>query len=303
MPPPHQQSVDDGHTLVEALAVACRTAPRARGKVALAFRLMRRAERHGGLQGTWRVRLKDGTRLELPRQSRQSWMAAFQGLYDDAAVRYLARFIEPGTLVLDVGASLGLWSVQLGRLAAARGAAVRTFEPNPANTPWIARNIELNGLSDVVSTNEMGLGDATEQVTLISAEYGVGNGVIAVDGHTATTKFPSIPIEVRRLDDVDLDTRVSLIKIDTEGYEVAFLRGATALIERDRPVIFGEFSTPWLVRRGEDLRSALAELDYEVAALLPSRSRPWRSLDVVTPVEVDLASEAPLPENLLLRPR
>jgi hypothetical protein len=140
-------------------------------------------------------------------------------------------------------------------------------------------------------------------VTLISAEYGVGNGVIAVDGQTATDKFPSIPIDVRRLDDVDLGRRVSLIKIDTEGYEVAFLRGAGELIERDRPVIFGEFSGTWLARRGEDLRGALAGLDYEVEALLPSRSRPWRSLDTVTPVAVQLSSNAPLPENLLLRPR
>jgi len=249
------------------------------------------------------MRLKDGSPLVLPRQSRMSWTVAFQGLYDDAAVRHLAQFVEPESLVLDVGASLGLWTVQLGKIAAQRGAEVWTFEPNPANTRWIRDNVERNGLSGVVSTHELGLGDKTEDVTLISAEYGVGNGVIEVGEQGGSEKFPRIPISVRRLDDLDLPRRVSFVKIDTEGYEVAFLRGAADLIARDRPVIFGEFSGAWLARRGEDLRAALAALDYEVTALAVGRSARWRSFDVVRPVPVDLQAPGPLPENLLLRPR
>jgi len=303
MVPPDQSEAEAGHRLVQGLASLSRALPPTRGKVAVAFRLMRRAEQRGELEGGWPMRLKDGSRLTLPRQSRMCWAVAFQGLYDDAAVRHVAQFIRPQTLVLDVGASLGLWAVQLGRIAAACGAEVWTFEPNPANTPWIRRNIEGNGLGRVITTHEMGLGDKTEEVTLISAEYGVGNGVIEVQAQAGSTKFPRIPIGVRRLDDLEIPRPVSFIKIDTEGYEVAFLRGARELIRRDRPVIFGEFSTVWLERRGEDLRSALADLDYEVSALVPGRSRSWHSIDVVSPVAVDLRAPGPLPENLLLRPR
>jgi FkbM family methyltransferase len=303
MSSPEQTRPVRGRGYVEALASLSRAAPPLRGKVNLANRLMRRAEGRDELNGSWQTRLKDGTRLELPRQSRMSWAVAFQGLYDVAAVRHVSQFIRADTLVLDVGASLGLWTVQLGKIAAARGAELWTFEPNPANTAWIKRNVELNGLSSIVTVHEVGLGDKSESATLVSAEYGVGNGVIAIHEREATTKFPRIPISIRRLDELDVPRTVSFIKIDTEGYEAAFLRGAAELIARDRPVIFGEFAAGWLARRGEDLRVELAELDYEVAALVPVRSSRWRTIDTARAHAVDLAAPGELPENLLLRPR
>jgi FkbM family methyltransferase len=250
------------------------------------------------------VRLKGGTKLELPRQSRMAWAVAFTGRYDHGAVQRVADFVRPQTVVLDIGASIGLWTVQLGEIAASRGAQLWAFEPNPANTAWIRRNAELNGLSDTVTVLELGLGDKAESATLVGAEYGVGNGVISLEPREGTEKHPRIPITLARLDDIDLPGPVSFIKIDVEGYEAAFLRGAAKLIERDRPVIFGEFASGWLERRGEDLRAALVDLDYDVTALpRVGRQRAWRPADVIEPHAVDLAGADPLPQKLLLRPR
>jgi FkbM family methyltransferase len=294
-----------GRKPTEALAALSRTLPPLRGKQSLAWRLMRRSERRGSLQGTWRVRLKDGTRLELPRQSRMTWAVAFTGRYDHDAVVALADFIRPDTVALDVGASLGLWTVQLGKIAASRGASLWAFEPNPANTAWIRRNVALNDLAETVTVCEMGLGDTAESSILVGSEYGVGNGAIALKSRESTEKHPRIPITLARLDDIELGAPVSFIKIDVEGYEAAFLRGAAQLIERDRPVIFGEFSSGWLERRGENLREALADLDYEVAALSrPSGRQARRSATAaVSARPVDPAGPEPLPQNLLLRPR
>jgi len=295
----------------DLLALVSRTLPPLRGKKRLGLRVMRRVHAGGAVEGTWKGRMGDGTKLELPRQSLMTWATAFEGHYDEAFVRYTEQFIRPDTVVLDVGASLGLWSVQLGRAAASRGAKVWAFEPNPANTPWIRRNVELNGLADVVTVNELGLGDSAGSATLVSAEYGVGNGVIppiarprpgAEADSGGLEHFPARTIELARLDEIELPARVSFIKIDTEGYEAAFLRGASALIERDRPVIFGEFASFWLGRRGEDLRATLAPLGYDVAALT---LRPLGRLTAERAVQehhVDLHGTGELPQNLLLRP-
>jgi FkbM family methyltransferase len=233
-----------------------------------------------------------------------TWSVAFTGRYDYAVVAQVAKFIEPGTVALDVGASIGLWTVQLAKVAASRDALLWAFEPNPANTAWIRRNVALNDLSGTVTVCEMGLGDRAESLVLVGSEYGVGNGAIELEPSEGTDKHPRIPITLRRLDDIALPARVSFIKIDVEGYEAAFLRGAAGLIERDRPVIFGEFAGEWLQRRGENLRAALADLDYEVMAL--SRPRPrqaWRAAVAAPPERVDLERPGPLPDNLLLLPR
>jgi FkbM family methyltransferase len=287
---------------VEMLALVSRTLPGFRGKLGVAARMRQRAERRGTLDGAWSVRLRDGTRVELPRQSAMSWATAFTGGWDAAVVTYLERFIAADTLVLDIGASIGLWTVQLARAAAARGAEVWAFEPNPANTPWIRRNVGLNALDQYTTVREIGLGDEAASLTLVSADYGVGNGAIALAEKPGTDKFPRIPVAIERLDDVDLPRPVSFIKIDTEGYEAAFLRGATETIERDRPVIFGEFSTVWLQRRGEDVRAPLAALNYDIFALRVERSRPWMAPDTVHASPVDLGGGEPIPSNLLLTP-
>jgi 2-polyprenyl-3-methyl-5-hydroxy-6-metoxy-1,4-benzoquinol methylase len=57
-----------------------------------------------------------------------TWAVAFDGRCDEPALKATAQFIRPGSIVLDVGASLGLWTVQLGLLAASQGAQVRAFE-------------------------------------------------------------------------------------------------------------------------------------------------------------------------------
>jgi FkbM family methyltransferase len=284
-------------------AVLARALPGLRGKGELARRLMMRAERRGRLGGEWRMRMKDGTRMELPLQSRMTWAAAFDGVYDPAAMAHVAEFVRAQELVLDVGASLGLWTVPLGALARARDARVWAFEPNPANIEWIERNVALNGLKDTVTIRNIGLGDRAEQVTLASAEYGIGNGVVAVDDAQGTEKFPRMPVAIERLDDVELPGPVSFVKIDTEGYEAAFLRGAARTIERDRPVIFGEFEPYWLGKRGEDLGALLAGMDYEVFELHPTRSHAWRSIDTVQRRRVTATAGSALPANLLLLPR
>jgi FkbM family methyltransferase len=288
---------------IEGLAALSRAVPPLRGKKALGLRVMRRSERRGSLTGTWRLRLKDGTQLALPRQSLMTWAVAFDGSYDEAAINLTARFIRPETLVLDVGASIGLWTVQLGRIAKSHNARLWAFEPNPANTPWIEHNLALNDLTGLVRVCEMGLGDKAETSTLVSGEYGVGNGAIALRDNQGTSKHPRVPVTLGRLDDIDLPAPVSFIKIDVEGYEVAFLSGAAELIRRDRPVIYGEFSAGWLKRRGENLRAALVDLDYDITALRHVRTRAWRTRDVIQADPVDLKSPAPLPQNLLLCPR
>jgi FkbM family methyltransferase len=286
-----------------SLATVARALPPLRGKGALARSLMTRAERRGELRGSWSFAMKDGSRVELPRASRMTWAAAFNGLYDPGAVSYVERFVEPGTIVLDVGASLGLWTVPLGRCAAARGARVWAFEPNPANISWIERNVRANDLGEVVTIRDVGLGDRRETVALVSAEYGVGNGSIALAEGEASDKHTRAAVRIERLDEIELPARVSFVKIDTEGYEAAFLRGAGDVLARDRPVIFGEFEPHWLTRRGEDLRAQLLDMGYEVAALQATRASSWGSIHTVSPLPVDLAGEQPLPGNLLLTPR
>lgn len=246
----------------------------------------------GGHPRSWRVQLRSGEKAELPTTSRMTWRVAFEGSYDRPLVDLAAGYIRPDTLVLDVGASLGLWTVQLGGLARKRGAQVWAFEPNPDNVHWLERNVSLNELQTIVAVQPVGLGERDGIAHMLCEPGGVGNGSIA-NGQEGTE------VAIKPLDSFQLPAPVSFIKLDVEGYESAVLRGARALIARDRPVVVGEFSEHWRRERGDDLRFVVDDLGYDAFALSLSRSRPWRSEDTVSVSEL---LDGPLPENLLLRP-
>ncbi len=282
---------------VARLAHASRLLPDVRGKANVGWLIQRRLRRPRS--EPWRLRLADGTVYALPGASQMSWTVAFRGSYDAHLQRALAPHIRRDSLVLDVGASIGLWTIPLARAARRVTARVWAFEPLPSNVSWLRQNIELNGLDDTVTVHDFALGDAASAVRMFSEEGG-GNAAIAV----AQDEAKGSVVPVKRLDDVPRDRRVSLIKMDVEGYEPRVLRGAERLLQEDRPVILAEFGREWLENRGEDfgmLSRWLGEMGYEILEAATCRSARWRAPDGVQLRPVDTRDGERL-DGFLLRP-
>lgn len=263
----------------DAAAAGLRAVPDWRGKTSLALGWKQVRERRGPLAGAWRVRLADGSLMSLPRGSTMSWTVAATGRWDHYIVHFVERFVAPHTLALDIGASLGLWTVPLARVVRGRDALVWCFEPNPENLPWLTSNIESNGLRSIAAVQPVAVGARQGTAHLGSREPGGGNG--AITGHCSGT----VEVEMKRLDDCDFPCPVSFVKLDVEGFELEVLRGACDLITRDRPVIFGEFNAAWLLQRGEDLPAhlhTLTKIGYDIFALEQRRSSRLRATDVVS---------------------
>lgn len=72
------------------------------------------------------------------------------GSYDDDEIGLLARHMNKDSVVLDIGASLGLYAIPLGMIARDTGAKVIAVEPLAHNFSILKSNVELNGLCDYV---------------------------------------------------------------------------------------------------------------------------------------------------------
>ena len=287
-------------TLDHTIAATLRSLPAVRGKAQLGLAWKALRERRRPLDGAWDLRLADGSLVSLPRGSRMTWTVASTGDWDLPVIEFVERYIAPQTLVLDVGASLGLWSLPLGRIARDRSSLLWAFEPDPRNIAWLKDNVQRNGLTDVIEVHPCALGSQPAIGRLGHREPGGGNA--ALRGEAAPE---SVDVKVARLDDLDIPRRISFMKLDVEGFELEVLRGAQNMIERDRPVIFGEFSAGWLRTRGEDLATHLASLSsrgYDVFAIEARRTAPWRARDVTSLRRLDPQATAGT-ENLLLVPR
>jgi FkbM family methyltransferase len=133
--------------------------------------------------------------------------------------------------VLDVGANTGQTAITLAREF--RSSRIYSFEPVPSTFQQLVRNTARHSQVEAVSC---ALG-ASAGVAKITAEpLSVSNRLVdsAVSGAN-----PGAMVEVR-VDTVESFcsergiTRVNLLKIDTEGYELDVLKGAEGLLKTER---------------------------------------------------------------------
>jgi FkbM family methyltransferase len=145
------------------------------------------------------------------------------GIYDLAVSELLFRLIRPGDLVVDAGANIGYMSV----LAAAAGARVIAFEPNPALLPILRQNLGAKG-----EVRPIALGARRHTSVLIPPDPSAHNTGL---GRLGSEFEPgAVPVQVDTLDSELRGRSVAILKLDVEGTEYAVLEGAADALKEGR---------------------------------------------------------------------
>lgn len=202
--------------------------------------------------------MRDGTRMRLDLRAQTEWHSFYSGRYDDAAITLIHKLLEriEGDF-LDVGGNIGMYAVRVANRLNAEQRAV-CFEPMPDNVARIRENIELNGFARRVEVHEIALSDAEGEAELVLREdfemgSGTGNASIAIS-EDADARFRKIRVPMRRFDDLLAEKAwwgaFPVVKVDIEGHEDFFLRGAAGWLHRDRPIVLTEINNWFYKKRG-----------------------------------------------------
>jgi FkbM family methyltransferase len=192
----------------------------------------------------------------------------YPDFYEKEEIEAFCSFIKPGTVVLDVGANFGLYTV----LAAKRGARVFAIEPDPRNAAMLRRNISLNRLENKVTIFEIAATDAEKTVPLYCSDRNSGESNIVAKGDLAG----SVP--GRTIDSLNLP-EVEVCKMDIEGSEFMALVGMQRTLERSpRIKLFVEYSEVFrdsgalleFVRKNFDVLRVIEAPDLDASGKLPS---------------------------------
>jgi FkbM family methyltransferase len=148
------------------------------------------------------------------------------GTYEKEKVREFCKWLKSDSVVYDIGAHAGYYSL----VAARRCAAVYAFEPYPQNAFFLREHFRKNKLTNCHA-----------------AESAVGN----IDGFIAFAPFglinsqghidPDGPLRLRcsKLDTFcETSPAPDIMKIDVEGAELDVLKGGARVISAKRPAIF-----------------------------------------------------------------
>ena len=152
------------------------------------------------------------------------------GSYEYEKRRVFEKLVTPGSIVFDIGAHVGFYSLLASVLVGSTG-KVFAFEPLPRNLRFLRTHLEINRVTNVTIVE-----------AAVSNFTGIGlleTGQDSSTGHISSTGH----LEVRTvsLDDLIRSGEVPLpdfIKIDIEGTEMLVFSGAKLVLESGCPTIF-----------------------------------------------------------------
>lgn len=173
------------------------------------------------------------------------WEPHFASIVQSLSIR--------GTTALDVGANIGCNAVHLARAVGDKG-LVLAFEPQRIPFQQLCGTVVLSGFHNVVALQQA-VGDRQGSVELQPVNYfqdqvNIGNTGLGSGGER---------VGMTTLDSLNLQN-VSFIKLDVQGAETMVLRGAEALIKRERPLLFIEIEEQQLGDRGTSAAELIGTL-------------------------------------------
>lgn len=159
----------------------------------------------------------------------------------------LRRLIQPGMVVADVGANIGLLTLVMAWATGPSGRVI-AFEPEAVPRSNLEKMKHLNGLS-WVEVRDQAVGESAGRLTFhVSDIIGHSSLYALPDAEEART----VEVEVVRLDDVAPAQRLDVVKIDVEGAELDVLAGMKGVIAKNPDLaVVAEFGPEHLKRVGQ----------------------------------------------------
>lgn len=156
------------------------------------------------------------------------------GMYEAPLARFFIRSLRPGSVVLDIGAYIGQYTLLAAKYASA--GRVIALEPHPISYQRLQAHVACNRLGNVCILHQAA-GQMPGRLPFALSEQASDSGFSS--GWSGET----IEVEVVPVDEVVRQMnlkRVDVMKVDVEGAEGQVLRGAQETLARFHPLLIVE---------------------------------------------------------------
>jgi FkbM family methyltransferase len=192
---------------------------------------------------SWRIFKFRGVCMKVDISKHMGRSIYWRGAHDWRPIFTMEKILQPGNVMIDVGANQGEYTLWAARKVFPNG-KVLAFEPMESLFEQLQENINLNPrFAQIITPFKLGLSDHKGDINL----YGKANDNEGVNTIYPTTEH-QILIQKIALDSLDNHlayqdiSRIDLIKIDVEGAELQVLRGAKKALLEFKPSLIIEIN-------------------------------------------------------------
>lgn len=161
--------------------------------------------------------------------------------FEATSEELIGHHLEPGIVVLDVGANLGCYTTRFNSVVGEAGEVV-AWDPNDSSRRILERQLARRSSRNVRVVPFAAWSPSTNVQLNI-------DGPLGVTSHIRTSsEVGGIRVEGRAIDEIVLElgnARVGFIKIDVDGAEVEVLSGAKHTLIKHRPVVLCEVGSDY----------------------------------------------------------
>lgn len=154
--------------------------------------------------------------------------------YEEEELFFIKKNLEKkiGTgIVLDIGANIGNHAIFFALECGVK--KILAFEPMKDTFSILQKNIKINSLEKIITAYNFGVGEKRGNADVAARPENNRAGTILKSAKEGT-------IEICSIDELQINDKVSFMKIDVEGFESKVIKGALDTIKRNKPSIVVE---------------------------------------------------------------
>ena len=200
----------------------------------------------------------------------------FKGYYEPEVTRLIKEVLNPGDVIVDIGANVGVHTLVMAKEVGNKG-KVYAFEPHPEISKRLLSNINLNKFNNVKVSNNALSNNTGELDFFVHNPKRLHKGQSTFYKEHLDGEARKIKVEVDTLDNFAEKNKlkkINLIKIDTEGNDFKVLQGTEEVIKNFSPNLIFEFEKDsWALADNsfDDAYNFLKDKDYEIYKICKNR--------------------------------
>jgi FkbM family methyltransferase len=156
------------------------------------------------------------------------------GEFSEGEIDLFRQVVEPGSVVVEVGANIGTHTLFFARQVGLEGAVI-AFEPQRVVFQSLCANMALNSVTNA-QCFQKAVGAELGKIPVPVLDYSRENnyGGLSLESGRQGEPTPLVTIDSLKL------SRCTLLKVDVEGMEGKVLAGAANTIAKCRPILYVE---------------------------------------------------------------